>query len=67
MLLKLLAGSFLASVLAIFSQFTWKCTKKKTKYALFQIETEFDCLLKTEYSITALETVWIVWKLFIRR
>lgn len=37
-----------------FSQFTWKCTKKKTKYALFQIETEFDCLLKTEYSITAL-------------
>lgn len=39
----------------IFLQFTWKFTKKKTKYALFQIETEFDCLHKIEYSITDLE------------
>lgn len=46
--------SFLACVLPIFLQFTLKCTKKKTKYALFQIETEFDCLHKSDYSITDL-------------
>lgn len=36
---------------ANFLPFTWKFMKKKTEYALFQIGTEFDCLLKTEYSI----------------
>lgn len=47
-----IAGLFTHGMCAAnFLPFAWKFMKKKTKYALFQIEAEFDCLHKTEYSI----------------